>query len=349
MSKRKKKDLSSNELTLFCTQLSLLVRGGISVYEGLMIMTENLDDAGMKELYEMISLDVEEGYALGAALEKAERFPDYFIEMIKIGETAGRLDEVLDSLAEYYEKSEYITKAVKNTLRYPLVMVGILILVMLLIITKALPIFSQVYEQLGVEVTGVLRGLLNFGAFLEQYFIGILIVIAVLVLLYVILRNTGWGRRTGASLYDKSVFTRRFSYRSSLSKFAYAVSLCLASGLNVDDSVMMARDLIESPKIKDKIEVVLESMQQGMSFAAALGKSGLFSAVYVSMISVGAKSGMLDEMMKMVADRYASDTDEWIGGRLAVIEPTIVIVMSVLIGLLLVTVMLPLLGILSSI
>lgn len=344
-----KKIIGKDEISLFSSQLSMLLKGGISLYDAMSLLSDNAKhDKRLNELYSEISKGVYEGNSFGNVLEKTGAFPSYYVKMIKIGEASGRLDEVLDSLGVYYEKSEYITNSIKSATRYPIIIILVLIAVLCVIITKVLPVFSQVYEQLGISLTGMIYGLMKFGAFLNTNGIIILIILAVVVTGAVIFSKTEKGKSFNAYIYENSRFTASLAEQSAVGRFAYALSLCISSGMNIDKAVNMSSELTPGVKQGKKINKMKALMDENESFASALSKADIFPPVYVGMIKVGVKTGNLDEAMKNVAMRYTSDTDERISRAISVIEPTLVILISVVIGLLLLAVMLPLINIMST-
>ncbi len=343
------KILEKDELSIFASQLSMLVKGGISLYDAMSLLADNAQSHEQtKALYEKIKSELSQGYSFGEVLEQTEAFPFYFVQMIKIGESSGRLEEVLASLGVYYEKSEYISQSIKSATRYPIIIIFVLLIVLSVIITKVLPVFSGVYEQLGVSMTGISRVLLSFGDFLNKYGLIILAVLAALIAAAVVFFRTPKGEAFGQRLYENSVFTRNIAKQSAVGKFAYAFSMCISSGMNIDEALDMANTLVESNKISASINSLKQLMSGGESFVSALSKTDIFSPVYVGMIQVGIKTGMLDVSMKNVADRYSIQTDERISHAISVIEPTLVIIISVVIGLLLLAVMLPLINVMST-
>lgn len=344
-----KNNFSKIELSLFCSQLAMLIKGGISVYEGLFILSGNAQkDKTKKRIYEKIAQDVQNGKPLSACFEGLGIFPAYFVEMTKIGETSGRLDEVLDSLAVYYEKSDFMSKTIRNALRYPLYMIFVMLVVMGVILAKALPVFSQVYEQIGAQMSGAMLAMLRIGEVINEHFVFILIAALTFILVVLILRATKRGRDFFANAYAKFILTKRIAERESVSRLAFALSLGFSSGFNIDQTVNMAEKLIDSNVVKKKTAILKEGLNNGEPFAVSIARAGIFPEIYTSMIAVGVKSGMTDRVMKTVADRFSQETDEWLYRTVSVIEPTIVIVMSVVIGMMLLSVMIPLIGIMSN-
>lgn len=138
------KNLSSLQIASFCTQLSLLIKAGISLQEGIHILYEDASSQAEKELLKQILEPIEEGQPLAFSLRQTDAFPQYMVEMVEIGETSGKLEEVLDSLTEYYERSENISKSIRSAVTYPMIMILMMAVVIGVLMIKVLPIFRQV-------------------------------------------------------------------------------------------------------------------------------------------------------------------------------------------------------------
>lgn len=341
--------LSANELSAFCAQLALIIKAGISAQEGVSIMMEDAQGGRTKELLQAILSTLEEGSTLRNALDKTGYFPKYMVDMIDIGETSGRLDEVLESLSGYYERSQAISKSVKSAVTYPLVMIVMMAAIIGILIWNVLPIFDQVFRQLGTEMSAFAQGIMDFGRVISRYSVVIIGVILVLIIGWFVMRATKGGRAVLKSWYGSFFATKRIAAKIAAGRFASAMSLMLSSGLDVDQSLDMAGALADDPKTKEKIVLMKSKMQAGSSFADAISSVQMFSGVYARMVTVGFKTGAIDAVMKKIADRYEEEIDDTIAKILGILEPTLVAILSIIVGMILLSVMLPLMGIMSSI
>ena len=183
MPKKNITPLSNTEIASFCSQMAMILKSGISSIEGVSIMLQDARGSDEKELLTVMNDVLTHTGILHEALKKTGAFPGYLLNMVRIGEQTGRLDDVMQSLAEYYEKEASLAQTIKNAVTYPLIMIFMMILVIIVLITKVMPVFNQVFKQLGSEMTGPSGAILHIGAFLDRHsviFIGILIIIAVL-------------------------------------------------------------------------------------------------------------------------------------------------------------------------
>ena len=341
--------LSANELSAFCAQLALITKAGIPAQEGISIMMEDAGDVRTRELMQSVLNKLEEGAPLHKALAQTGRFPKYMLDMVGIGERPGRLDEVLDSLSAYYERSQAISRSVKSAVTYPLIMIAIMAVIIGILIGSVLPVFNQVFQQLGSEMSSFAQGIMRFGAGLSRYSAVIVGVLLGLTAAWLILRRTAGGRAFLSHCYGSFFATSRIAAKVAAGRFASAMSMMLSSGLDVDQSLDMAANLIDDVKTREKISQMTQKMAEGASFAESLMETQLFSGVYARMITVGFKTGSADAVMKKIAERYEEEIDETVGKLLGVLEPTLVAILSIIVGMILLSVMLPLMGIMSSI
>ncbi|WP_171025915.1 MULTISPECIES: type II secretion system F family protein [unclassified Clostridium] len=344
---KKVRQLSNQEIAAFCEQLSFIVKAGITLQEGLVMMAEDLKGGEGAVLLGQLLEHVEMGQPLAYALRESGVFPDYMVNMVQIGEAAGRLEEVLDALAAYYQHSEALSRAIHSSITYPLVMIAVMVAVILVIIIEVLPVFQEVFAQLGGEVSAFVQGMMDFGATVSRYSAWIIGALVALVLAFLILRSFPKGRGALSALY--AAIFRKTNDTLSSGRFASAMALMLSSGMDVDECLDMATDLIEDERVRRKIAAAREQVAAGEGFANAIVSAGLFAGLYGKMVTIGFQTGALDGVMHKIAARYEEETDRRLGALIAALEPTLVAILSIIVGMILLSVMLPLLGVMSAI
>lgn len=336
-----KKQLSQLEIATFCQQIAMVIKAGLPTYYGISILRDEAPDEQTAALLGQIYEPMESGGTLHEALKATGVFPHYMLHMIELGETTGRLEEVLLSLSSYYEREAQIRDGIKNAVTYPLIMTFMMIAVILVMIAKVIPVFSQVYEELGSELTGVALTLMKISTMINQYMIVLIILFVIFLLFGLILYNTDLGRVL--------FMGRDLSMTIAAGRFANCMHLALASGLDTDQGLDLASELVNNPHMQARIAKCRESVRQGDSFDRALLVSGIFSKMYSAWITIGYKTGSMDDVMQRIFEAYEDETDERLSHLLSVLEPTLVIILCIFIGLILISFLLPLLGIMSGI
>ncbi|MDR1028742.1 MAG: type II secretion system F family protein [Clostridiales Family XIII bacterium] len=339
--------LSAEELSAFSAQLALTVKTGIPLSESIMILRDDSETPAAKALLGKIFDSLELGNPLAVSLKDTGVFPVYMTQMIEIGETSGRLDQVLDSLSKYYAREHNIAKSVQSAVTYPAIMLFILIAIILILVIKVLPIFNQVFTSLGGEMSPFAAGAMSLGSAISRYSVVIVIVIAVVAAALIIMRLTQGGRKALSSL-SQNMF-KRLSHKMASGKFASGMALMLASGVDADKAVELTLPLMDNIDMHKRVEKLKGRIEAGASFSESVVETQVFTGMEARMLVLGFKSGNLDNVMERIAEDYETQVDERLDNLISIIEPTMVAVLCVIVGLILLSAMLPLLAVMSSI
>ena len=341
--------LNSSELSVFFEQLSLTLHSGISSLEGISIMLEDSDNGEGQDILQTIYTHLEETGCLYESLKISGVFPDYAVNMMELGEKTGRMDEVSSALSEYYERENSISSAIRGAVTYPLVMLGMMLVVILVLILKVMPVFEQVFEQLGLSMTGFSALILNMGKAMNSYSVVFLILLALIAGCILYFTKSSKGRRQILTFLHNSKLTGKISEKIACSRFAGSMSIALQSGMDTEESMEMLFRLTEQPKMRDKIQIARDKLLHGEDFPEAFAASGIFTGLYRKMVTIGYRTGSMDQVMDRIARQYEEEIDTEIQRVIGLIEPTMVAVLSIIVGLILLSVMLPLTGIMAGI
>lgn len=340
--------LNTQELIFFSEQMNMILRSGISALEGVTIMAEDAGDAQGASLLKKICESMEQGESFCQALTGTNAFPPYFLHMTEIGEQSGRLEQVMEALARYYRQQTEISSAIRSAVTYPLTMLGMMAVVIMVLIIKVMPIFDQVFRQLGGGLSGFSLGIFHLGQLLSRYsavLVGLVLLLAVLILYFAVTKT---GRARFGQLSARLPFTKKLSLKIATSRFAAGMSLCLKSGLDTDQSLEMVARLTDHPVLQEKTAFCRKALEEDHDFDSAITKSGIFSGIQARMVSIGFKTGSMDEVMEKIAGQYEEEATETISRAISFVEPTLVALLSILVGLILLSVMLPLMSIMST-
>lgn len=340
--------LNNQELFNFCEQLGMILHSGISAAEGLQLLYEDSQDEPSKKLCEDLIHNLEETGSLSEALKKTDRFPDSMIAYVRIGEESGSTDEVLQSLAERYDQEILIAGQIRSAVTYPLVMLGMMVIVIGILLGKVLPVFRQVFRQMGMELTGVSGSMVRAGEIIGRYSVAFLVILVLIVALILFVGFHPKGRGLLNRIVARIPLVRDVPVTIDYSRLSQAMSLGLRSGLGPESSLRMAQTVVTHPAVLEKLEKSSALLDEGEMFAPALTKSGLFNGMDARLIHIAYTTGKMDEAMRNFAVRYQDESSSQIEHAVSIIEPSIVIILSVLVGLVLLSVMMPLLGILSE-
>ena len=337
--------MKDKDLAIFCMQLALVLKSGIVLHEGISMMLEDIEQDAIKETLIVLEKELSAGKTLDRALVTEGSFPGYMTDMIEIGIKSGRLEDVMIALGSYYEREEALRQSIKSAVFYPLILSTMMLIVMMVLSIKVLPIFQEVFNNLGGEISGIAQVFMKFGMAVSSYVYVIVIGIILITIGVIGIVKTEKGKQIGEELIGKLKITEKIA----TARFAAAMALMMASGLDTEEALKMASKLVKNKKVKKKVEWCEVRLKEGAAFINTLSESRIFSKLATRMLSMGMKMGNIDAVMKQVADAYEEEVQGALNKRVAMIEPISVAVLSLLIGSILISVMLPLMGIMSSI
>ncbi len=338
---KKQRKLTDLEISEFMKNLHTMVSSGLPTYEGISILMEDVEDKETLTLLESLYEPMEQGMPLSEALHQSELFPSYAVDMIELGEKTGHLEEVLDALSTYYYRNNSIRETVRHAATYPLIMTFLMIVVLIVLIARVLPVFSSIYEGLGTEITGFGAVLISISNFLNTYMIAVVaIILAIIVICFVIFQT-----EKGRSIFAKT----RLAEEIAAGTFANSMYLVLSSGLDTNYGFEFAKRVVTNPVVLERINEAERLSMDGATFYDAIFETKLLDKTYSSWIRIGDTTGNMDQAMELIAESYDERTSDSIDRIVSSIEPVLVITLSVIIGLILISFMLPLLAIMTSI
>lgn len=341
--------LTNKELATFFEQMAMILHSGIPAIEGLAIMGEDLTSKEGGTILNILYQSMEQNGFLYMAMEESEIFPSYACELVRIGEETGHLEKVLSSLADYYAREEDVRKSIKSAVSYPLIMIGMMFVIILVLIIKVLPMFNNVFIQLGSELSGFSRSVMNAGLAISRYSFVFIILLILLAAAAAFLAFTKKGASMRPKIARSFFATKKLARQMAISKFTSGLALTIGSGLDVEQSLEMTGRLIDHPEVAQKIKDCRDLViNEHLTFPQALFQTGIFTGIQSRMIAVGYKTGALDTLMDKLADSCENEIDEKISRLISRLEPTLVVILSVIVGLILLSVMLPLLGIMTN-
>lgn len=337
-------------LPVFCRELHQLVRSGIPPAEGLSLLREDEKDPAVLSWLDGLCEKTELGMPLAEALRESGAFPEYMTDMVALAEDTGRLEDVLLALQNHYERQNRMRSDIIGAVTVPAVLLVVMIAVVLLLVTQVLPVFDRVFAQLGVRMGAVATGMMNVGSVLAKAGTWIAAVLAVLAVCAVVVAAVPLLRTRFAAWFRRHFGGRGILGQMAVARFASAMAMGAASGMSMEESVETAAKLCGGAKeIDEKTEKCRAQIAEGGSPADALSDSGLFSGRDCRLLKLAERTGSLPETLEELARRQEEESLCRIDRLVGAVEPAIVVITSVLAGVILLSVMLPLMGLLSAI
>lgn len=346
---KKIRKLNNGEVAAFCGQFSVLLPAGVTPYDSIRLMAKDAASAEGKAVLDGMAKSIVEGRRLHEAVEDSGVFPAYVTSMILLGEETGRLDIIMEKLANYYDRRAAVSESLKGSLSYPVIMICLMLVILSILLTRILPIFNQVFMLLGSELAGSSLRLLQAGA-VAQSVSGVCIALfalscAAVLILYGSPRGKAWLR---TRLHTWRI-TKSFFLGIAYGRFADALSIITASGIDIYRGLDIADSLIDNKVMTEKIKICREALLHDAYLHDAVKNAEIFQAQQQRMLQAGSCSGKLDSVLEKISRHYEEAAINRIQKILAAIEPTLVIMFSLAVGLVLMSVVMPLIGIMSGI
>ncbi len=330
-------------------EMYLILQAGVAVSEGFSLLGQEERSGEAREILGLLYEQSEAGIALGEAFRQTGAFPAYMISMVEIGESTGYLDSVFKALSLYYQRQTMISRTIQNAVVYPALMFVMMLAVIAVLMIRVLPIFNDVFHQLGAAMSPVAAAFLNFGLALNRGRYLILGVLLALAALGLGLRFFRPWREGAGRLCSRLAARTKLGLMIGRARFAAAMTMTLASGMDVDGSLEMAEKLSRDTAVSQRLAKCRQLIAEGAGFAEAVTATELLEPLYCRMLSVGVKTGAADTVMEEISRRSEENVGAAIEKIIGKVEPALVIIMSMLVGLVLLSVMLPLMGIMSAI
>lgn len=342
--------LTNEEISDICFELSLLLHSGTSVADSLFTLSDDTNDAEIKKMLKDMAISVEDGGTLAKAVKDAGVFPDHVGSLLDVGERSGRLEEALRSLSDYYESQGRISRAIKSALLYPSILMLVMLVVLVVLLVYVLPIFNGVYAQLGSKLTGVAGGLLAFGEILQKIMPVLGVLLGIAVIFFILFSSNDSFRNEVLGVARKRCRGKGLTWQIATSQFAQALAMGVSSGMPIEEAVELAgKTVSDIPEAVRRCKACVDKLYDGTSIADALSESGMMPKTESRLLNSAIRSGEGDLAIRRIADRLSEESESAISAKIAQIEPTLVIIGSLLVGSILLCVMLPLMNIMSTI
>ncbi|MDO4198730.1 MAG: type II secretion system F family protein [Erysipelotrichaceae bacterium] len=339
--------LSLNEKYLFTQQLSTVLDSGMSIEEGLMILAEDhnslISDIS-KKLYD----DILHNGTFLKACEDSDIFDEYFLAMVKIGEVNGRLDSIMKNLSDYYQRKEESDNRIREAITYPIALIAMMDVIVGILYFQVFPVFFNIMRKTGLSSNSTSLQLMNIARSFALIFFVVLTVILVLSLIYVLIKKFNKKSDIDTKLMEMFPFTRNIYDDVLLSRITYALSVFTSSGYPLEEAVKFLPSLVSDSKMEDKLNKVIDMISKDVPLYEAFEESGLYDGMDLSILTLGLKAGKQENTFKKLADIVEDRSSNKIAAFTSLVEPVLIGVLSLMVGLILLAIMLPLISILSS-
>jgi general secretion pathway protein F len=334
--------VKKTEIAAFTRQLSTLLKSGIPLAESLGALVDQISNQRFKSQLSEVRTAVNEGSSFGDALAKHPRlFDDLFVSMVRSGELAGNLDEVLSRLADFLESSQKLKSKVQGAMIYPAVMVTIGTLIIAVLMIKVIPEITKTFSQAGKTLPVNTRFLIAVSGFIGRNWLLLFIGIVIAIVLFIQWKKSDSGKpiwhRFVLGLPAVGPLVRTIN----TSRFSRTLGTMLASGVPMLRALDAAKQTMGNVVLQNVIDEAKKAVTEGESLAVTLKRSGQFPPTMIHMVAVGEKAGQLEQMLERVATAYESEIDTKLSRFIALLEPMMLLGMGVVVAFIVISILQP--------
>ncbi|MDP2980718.1 MAG: type II secretion system F family protein [Candidatus Omnitrophota bacterium] len=331
-----------DEIVIFSRQLATMVDSGIPLVQALDILCEQIETPVFKNILAKIKDDIETGSSLSDALARHPAvFSTLYVNMVRAGESSGALDDILDRLAAYLEKSNMLQRKVKSSLVYPAVVISMAILITLVMLIKVIPTFKGIFTMLGGTLPLPTRILILVSDTIREMFLYVVAVIIAIVFALKKYMRTPQGKENFDKILLRLPILGALFRKVAVAKFSRTFATLVKSGVPILVSLEIVGKTAGNTVIEKAVESVRNGIKEGENIADPLAKSGAFPPMVVRMIKVGEQTGELEKMLTKIADFYEDQVDAAVSGLTSLIEPLIIAFLGIVIGGIVIAMFLP--------
>ena len=345
------KKVKPKALQIFSRQFATMIEAGLNVVTALVILEDQTEDKKLASVITEVRADVEGGLLLSEAIARHPRiFSRLYISMVEAGEAAGILDVVLDRVAIQIEKETKIKRRVKGAMMYPLMVLAFASVVMIGMLLFLVPIFVGIFAQLGGDLPTLTQWVLKASNIVRYQWYILFPGIFGVIFGFMRFKKTEKGRRWWDRTRMKApAGIGKTILKIGMARFSRTLSTLVGSGVDIIRALEITGTTSGNSIIEDAVDVVREKVHQGVPIAIPLGELAIFPPMVAQMVRVGEETGELEKMLSKIADFYEDEVDSAIATLTSVIEPLMMIGVGIMVGIIIISMYLPMFKLLTLI
>lgn len=334
--------VKTKEIVVMTRQLSTLIDAGLPLLRSVNVLIAQLKPCKLRDILREAAQDIQTGSTFSEALAKhPKQFDRLFVNMVRAGEVGGMLEVVLQRVATFLERREALKRRVKGAMVYPIAVMLIAAGIVSFLLIKVVPVFAEIFGELGGELPAPTRFLIAAGDFMVYKWWAVLLVINSTIIFMKLIMKVRVVQRVFDIVSLKFPVVGDLVTKVGVARFARTLGTLISSGVPILQALKITRETIGNSVIQDAVDKVHDSIKEGDTIAAPLDETKVFPPMVVNMIDVGEETGQLDAMLNKVADIYDQEVEVAVEAMLTLMEPIIIVVLGGIIGFIVVSLYLP--------
>ena len=341
--------MNANEMGSFFENMGMMIKAGITPSEAVDLLKEDSEDSGKTNAaYAAMSEQMSMGSSLADSMKSSGAFPDYAVDMVGASEYTGKLESTLFHLSDYYRTEHSMRNTFMSAVRYPIILLFMVIAVLIAMLAIVFPAFYGVYENLTGSLAASSMSYINVSFTLCKVLMVIMIILVLLLIIGLLMWKNGKADSVRRTLSKISTFRQLFD-NLDLYRFTSCFDMFISSGEMQDEAIKKSLSVVETEDLRQKLERCIEKMDAGLSFSQAASEEKLYDPINNRMLIPAERSGMLDSILQKILANLKENNEAYVARIANTVEPFLTGFLMITLGLILISLMVPLIGIMSSI
>lgn len=339
----------TKELAFDCRQLSAMLSAGLTLVKAIDILCKEQEKEVPRKIWRDIYENVQKGESFSASLElHAGAFPSFLVSMVAAGESSGSLDIIMKRMSDHYAKENKLNNKIKGAMMYPIILLCLSIVIVIGMFTFIMPTFIDLFENPDdmPGLTKVMMGISTF--FRTKWFIVLAVIVGAVFGFKYALKMPSFKLKVDRNIIKGKPYGK-LVVKVYTARFARTFSSLYSSGIPMVECIQRASAILGNTYIDEKFETVIDEVKQGEPLSAAIQRTEIFEPMFCSIIYVGEESGSLDDILESTSDYYEEESDSAIQRLVGMIEPLMIIILGVVVGMIIASVLPALYGSMDNI
>ena len=342
--------VSARDYSIFCRQFVSIISAGVSIINALEMMRDQTENRTLKKALDEVYEDVSKGESMAGAMKKHSKvFPSMLCNMVEAGEASGSMEVAFERMAVQFEKENKLKQSVKKAMIYPIVLLVVMVGVLFLMMIWVIPNFMGMFAELDTELPPITQAVVNMSDFVIAKWWLILLVVAAAIALFKAYAASPSGKFVLGGTALKIPVFGKLQTKSECARLGRTLCTLLGAGVPMMDAIEITGRSMENVHYKKAMMDAKDQVMRGMALSRPLKTCGLFPPMVVHMVSIGEETGNIETMLENVANYYEDDVQVATEQVMALMEPMIIVVMAIVVGVLIMAIMQPMLTLYESI
>lgn len=340
--------ISKKELVFFLSQLYNLLHAGLSIIDSLKIIIDQTKNKYLRKYLIDVLQDIRNGHSFYEALKNQKNaFPKLMVEMVRVGEAIGNLEEIIHDLHIYYEKQMKNASDIKGAMMYPVILLFATIGVTIFLMISVIPQISSSLESSGVALPLATRVVINVSEFLQKNVVYVIVGIILITISLFVFGKTKNGKEVYSKIAINVPIFGKVNRKSNLVRISSTLSTLLKNKVNAIEAIDITNNIVTNTEFKKIVEKSKVNLENGIPLSKAYENQKIIDPVFVSMITIGEETATLDEMLKSLSEYYDAEMEVTVAALKKLMEPLMIVILVFVVGVIILAVMTPMFSMLG--